>query len=411
MDVSDATLTYTLSGLTPGTDYTYHAFAAVSNDTVLGNEVTFTTNPEILTRLDTLTGPYEAQDGDILVGTLASPYKITIAPSATVTLRDATISPSGTASTGTTNEYAGITCDGNATILLEGTNTVKGFNTNYPGIYVAPNMTLTIEGTGSLSAKSDGYGAGIGGGNNIPCGSIVINSGTITAQGGSFAAGIGSGQNSTCENITIIGGTVNATGGNYGAGIGTGAAYTNGYPNTCGDITISGGTVTAKGSSQFAAGIGNGLCNRNSPNTCGNITISGGTVIAEGAKYGAGIGNAGSNWSTAASTVCGNISITGGTVVATGGESATGIGNGKRYLASGYTNIPPSICGDITIGTGVTTVTATKGPAGSGTYNVAADYCIGRSKSTNTCGTVTIGGEDKTPGVSPTSGNTYVYEP
>ena len=120
--------------MTPGTDYTYHAFAAVSNDTVLGNEVTFTTNPEILTRLDTLTGPYEAQDGDILVGTLASPYKITIAPSATVTLRDATISPSGTASTGTTNEYAGITCDGNATILLEGTNTVKGFNTNYPGI-------------------------------------------------------------------------------------------------------------------------------------------------------------------------------------------------------------------------------------------------------------------------------------
>ena len=44
--------------------------------------------------------------------------------------------------------WAGITCLGDATIILKDgtTNTVKGFDANYPGIYVPSGNTLTIEG-------------------------------------------------------------------------------------------------------------------------------------------------------------------------------------------------------------------------------------------------------------------------
>ena len=62
--------------------------------------------------LSTLPGNYEAQDGDVLTGTLegkSQPYKISIADGATVTLSDATIN-------GVDNqayEWVGITCLGN----------------------------------------------------------------------------------------------------------------------------------------------------------------------------------------------------------------------------------------------------------------------------------------------------------
>ena len=83
-------------------------------------------------------------------------------------------------------QWAGITCNGDAKLILEGENNVKGFYWIYPGVYIAPEKTLTIDGTGSLNASSLG-GAGIGGGNQINCGNITINSGTITATGGYMA--------------------------------------------------------------------------------------------------------------------------------------------------------------------------------------------------------------------------------
>ena len=106
----------------------------------------------------------------------------------------------------TSGDYAGITCLGNATIVLEAgtTNTVKGFAPDYSGIFVPSGHTLTISGSGTLTASNNnGYGAGIGGGNNIPCGNIVMEGGTIQATGGKWAAGIGSGNNGSCGNITI----------------------------------------------------------------------------------------------------------------------------------------------------------------------------------------------------------------
>ena len=250
--------------------------------------------------LSTLTSDYIAQDNNILTGTLAGNYKITIADNANVELKDVTINGGNNSST----NWAGLTCDGNATITITGTNTVKGFYIDSPGIKAGPtSSTLTINGTGSL-----------------------------TATGGDFAAGIGSGWKATCGAITISGGTVNASSSMNGAGIGSGFS-----DSSCGDITISGGTVYAN-SSKDGAGIGSGYKN----SSCKNITISGGTVIASSGDAGAGIGSGCSGSS------CGDITISGGTVMASSGRYGAGIGSGFD-----------STFGSITITSDITKVQAT----------------------------------------------------
>ena len=371
-----------------------------------------------------LEAAYEAQDGDVLTGELDvtnHPVKISIADGATVTLNYVTIN-------GVNNEsypWAGITCEGDATIILNGTNTVKGFKSGYPGIYVPENKTVTIQGTLSdkLTANNNGEGAaGIGGGYQLPCGNIVIEGGTITANGGSLGSGIGSGQfsgnegcgsiiisggkveasggigcgfgsdcgditisggevkangfyagigsssseehNSTCGKITISGGKVEAHGGRSSAGIGSGY-----YGAGCGDIIISGGEIKAYGASQGVggAGIGSGYYNAG----CGKIIISSGTIEAHGGSSGAGIGSGYSG------SGCGDITITGGVIDAIGGNNrAAGIGSGF------YAN-----CGAISIESEITRVTATR--AGDYTSEYVRPDIIGRGDG-GSCGTVTV---------------------
>ena len=290
------------------------------------------TNAKIL---DFLTTDYTAQDGETLTGTLHSNVKISIAAGATVTLSNVTIN-------GTNDAYyqwAGITCLGNATLMLDGTNSVTGFYESYPGIQPGgEGTTLTIQGTGSLTASSHGSGAGIGSSN------------------------AGSSNGSTCGNILIEGGTITATGQNNSAGIGTG------FYGTCGNITINGGNVTAT-AKHDGAGIGASY-----EGNCGNITISGTANVTASGNDGAGIGSAYS------SVTCGDIRIEGGTVVCTGHSSGAAIGSANS-----------STCGTITITDGVTSITATKG--------YGADNIIGRGKNdSGSSGTVTIDGvENATP--------------
>lgn len=196
--------------------------------------------------------------------------KISIADGATVILHNVNINGSGTWTSG---NYAGITCEGDATIILSGTNTVKGFYEDYPGIYVPENKTVTIQGTGSLTASSNGWAAGIGGGNGT-CGNITITGGNITATGGNGRAGIGGGTEA-CGNITITGGTITATGGNAAAGIG------GSNTGNCGNITITSGVtrVTATKGNIAPNSIGAGAFG-----TCGTVTI-GGTVYWDGSAY------------------------------------------------------------------------------------------------------------------------------
>ena len=163
-------------------------------------------------------------DGYIVTGSAVGySCKVAVADGATVTLRD--VENTGDLDGGSTT-CPGIRCIGNATIILEGNNTVRGGDT-YAGIYVPEGKTLTIRGTGSLTVTGGIGGAGIGGNQEGNCGSIVISGGTITATGGSNGAGIGLGYSPECVfgDITISGGTVTATGCDFAPGIGGPEAY------------------------------------------------------------------------------------------------------------------------------------------------------------------------------------------
>jgi len=308
--------------------------------------------------LASVTDNIVALDGTTLSGTLGSNVKISIAAGATVTLNGVTINGVDDSK----YAWAGITCEGDATIVLaEGSkNTVLGFHAYYPGIQPGPSgTTLTIRGAGSLDAIGSHCGAGIGSRKGGTCGNISIEDGTIIAR--------------SILRSTSTYGTAS------GAGIGSCS------DGTCGDITISGGNITAmrgtnpEGTTEATSTTGIG-CGPNG--RCGKITITGGTITATGGQNAAGIGSgSGSDYNQGIRNECGNISITGGTITATGGQNAAGIG-------SGNTN---SHCGTITISNSVTSVTAIKG------LNAPNSIGIGTGNIT-TCGTVTIDGvENATP--------------
>ena len=163
-------------------------------------------------------------DGYIVTGSAtAFSCKVAVADGATVTLRDV---ENDNGSLDPSSACPGIRCIGDATIILEGNNTVKGSGM-YAGIYVPEGKTLTIRGTGSLTVTGGNRGAGIGGNIEGNCGSIVISGGTVEATGGQYGAGIGLGYSyeRVLGDITISGGTVTATGGDGAPGIGGQNAY------------------------------------------------------------------------------------------------------------------------------------------------------------------------------------------
>ena len=342
------------------TDGTFHYTKSVTGKTLAASkiyDIAVTINNTPGANLSAVTADYIAQDGEELTGTLDAtnyPVKISIAAGATVTLNGVNISGIH-ADDNDALKHAGITCLGDATIILAdgSTNTVKGFYHYFPGVIVPSEHTLTINGgttgTGKLIASSNGAGAGIGGGScaGIDCGNIVIQGGIIEATGGSYSAGIGSGHDTTCGDITISGSAnVTAHGGDQGAGIGTGDGGGT-RASRCGKITIS---------------------------TTGTVIATGGT---DGTDEGAGIGSG--SWGH-----CGDIEISKGVITATGGKNAAGIGDGIN-----------AICGTITITTGITKVTAIKGDG--------APYGIGLGNSEHQCGAITFGtatvytGSDWTP--------------
>ena len=121
------------------------------------------------TDLSTLpAGVYEAQNGETLTGTLANNVEISIADGATVTLKDVNIT-----NLGDDCNWAGINCEGDATLVLEGTNEVCAGRDQY----------------------GDNNYPGIGGGEYASCGNITISGGTVSATVGDCAAGIGGGRN------------------------------------------------------------------------------------------------------------------------------------------------------------------------------------------------------------------------
>ena len=231
--------------------------------------------------LSTVTADTILNNHDVITGTLGKNVKLSIANNALVTLRNATINGASSDS----YKWAGLTCEGNAQIRIDGTNYVKGFQQNYPSIFVPEGKTLTIRqavnipgyaalGGGTLTAPGHNNAAGIGAGFDLPCGNIVIESGIIFATG-KQAAGIGGAggvsYGASCGDITIKGGVVCAMGGFDGAGIGGGGSA------GCGNITIEDGVtlvVAQAGSKNDPAPIGAG-----GGGTCGDVTVT----LADGA--------------------------------------------------------------------------------------------------------------------------------
>ncbi len=339
---------------------TYDTVTLMVNDTSMGSIAlhgAFT--PTDTVNLDTIQGDYTVQDGTVLTGTLGGNYKISVAAGASVMLSNMNI----TGVHDSSYMWAGLSLLGDATIVLDDstTNYIKGFFFKYPGIHVPAGATLTIRGNGELTAHSGKngslrYAAGIGGGYDVPSGSIVIENGIITTLGG-YGASLGGGYNTqrrACGNIAIHGGTISATciGGGYNALIDS--------------VLITGGSITARASvNQPGIGCdGSGILN--------HLIITGGTINATGGSNGAGIGGG-------RSVTVNHITITGGTITATGGHLAAGIGSGSY---NGH-------CGEIVIASSVTSVTAIKG------YGSTQNQNIGSGES-GTCDTVIVGGQPYT---------------
>lgn len=240
--------------------------------------------------LATVTSNITVNNGYTLTGTLGANVQISIANGATVTLNNVTINGVDNSS----YNWAGITCNGNATIILVGENTVKGFYSYRSGIYVPENSTLTIQGSGSLTASSNGDGAGIGGYKGSSCGNINIAGGTIIANGGYLCPGIGG----SGSNINISDGMVTATGGTSAPGIGGQQG------GSCGNINITGGMVTATGGTS-APGIGGGQ-----GAGCGTITIAN-TVTGIRAVKGGGSSPAPHSIGAGYGGSCGTVTVNG----------------------------------------------------------------------------------------------------
>ena len=269
-------------------------------------------------------GDYTAKDGDVLTGSTSG--TVMIARGACITLSDVTIN-------------GGIVCEGTATIILVGENSVTGLD-DMAGIQVGDSgTTLTIKGNGALTATGGYAGAGIGTGyvdRSVTLGNITIEGGSITANGGNYGAGIGTGRvwngTATLGNITIKGGSIMATGSGNGAGIGTGYVYRGSV--TLSDIIIEGGSITANGGEE-GAGIGTGVVIDGTAELI-NITIEGGSITATGDK-GAGIGTG---------SVLGDVSATLGTLtiyddidlVDATGNRKSGISEDVVYM-HGETNV------------------------------------------------------------------------
>lgn len=227
--------------------------------------------------------------------------------------------------------------EGNVTIELDGSNTVKsGEHSAGVGKNNEGSLTITDEdGDDSLNAAGGIYGAGIGGGGRQSVSDITIEGGNITATGGKLAAGIGGGAGErpyedgtisfiggSGSNITIAGDAqVKANGGWNGAGIG-GGQYGSGS-----DITIEGDAQVEANGGKSGAGIGGGYEGSGS-----DLTIAGDAqVTAKGGQSGAGIGG-GELGSGSSIKIGGNAQVE-----ANGGQSGAGIGGGNNGDGTGIT--------------------------------------------------------------------------
>ena len=198
---------------------------------------------------------------------------------------------------------------------------------------------------------------------------ITIKGGTVTAIGGS--AGIGGGAYQSAGTVVINDGVITATSEGYGAGIGGGGGRYKGSNDMggSGSVTINGGTVTAQGGGRgYGAGIGGGgadwqLGDTSGAQASGDITINGGVVTATGGQYAPGIGSGALGKITKEDAnkkpltlndnagKMGEIVISGGSVNAVNGTDFLNTSNTTEREANSYKTLDDK--GDATVDSGI----------------------------------------------------------
>lgn len=182
----------------------------------------------------------------------------------TLTLDNATINGTGTVG----YVGAGIYAEGDLTIVLEGSSTVKGVldpNDDSQSIRVQGN--LTIQGDGSLTAQgaetSSGSSYGI-----FVIGSFTQQGGSVTAIGGNING------NHTSTGLYVYGGTVTAQDGTLTAtgGDTSGSSYGISMSSSS-SVTVGSAAVTATGGTgNYSYGL---YVNPSSPSVSPSVTLSG----------------------------------------------------------------------------------------------------------------------------------------
>ena len=235
---------------------------------LFGAGQTWAGNPTTLTvgGTNALNGGYWLTNDDGTLtpdGASADNYNVYYDGNGTLTLKDATINGTNTIGHVGTGIYA----EGDLTIVLEGSSTVKGVqdpNGESQSIRVSGN--LTIRGGGSLTAQgaetSSGSSYGI-----FVIGSFTQQSGSVTASGGTSKNYDSEGLYVSDGTVTVEGGTLTATGGNVGSSYGSYGISTNGT------VTVNDAIVTATG------GTGNNSYGLHIRSSSSSVTISGSSSL------------------------------------------------------------------------------------------------------------------------------------
>lgn len=212
---------------------------------LFGAGQTWAGNPTTLTvgGTNALNGGYWTTNADgTLTEASADNYNVYYDGNGTLTLKGATINGTSSSTVG-----AGIYAEGDLTIVLEGSSTVKGVVNPYgesQSIRVSGN--LTIQGGGSLTAQgaetSSGSSYGI-----FVTESFTQQSGSVTAIGGDVSGSYDSeGLYVSHGTVTAQDGTLTATGGDT-----SGSSY---GISASGTVTVGSATVTAtSGSAGYAS--------------------------------------------------------------------------------------------------------------------------------------------------------------
>lgn len=271
---------------------------------LFGAGQTWAGNPTTLTvgGTNVLNGGYWTTNADgTLTEASADNYNVKYdSATGTLTLKGATINGTSSSTVG-----AGIYAEGDLTIVLEGSSTVKGVVNPYgesQSIRVSGN--LTIQGGGSLTAQgantSEGgsYGIFVTGsftqqsgivtaiGGNVSGtknstglyvfdGTVAAQDGTLTATGGDTSGGSYGIFILSSSPVTVGSAAVTATGGtgNYSYGL-----YVNSSPSVSPSVTLSGsGSLTARsGSATKTAG---GIYLDFTQGSTGSVTVGNGSTL------------------------------------------------------------------------------------------------------------------------------------